>query len=378
MAEPGPRLRGVLLGLAAVLAAGGFLLFGSAPDPEDVAAAGDSVLRAVEVQRVGALPLRPRAEVAAVLEPRRSVKIFAETRGPVLAVGAEALDRVESGRMLVRIDPLEAEVAVERARANVARSQSELSLAGAELERQESLTKRGVSSNADLDSAENAEKVAVAVLRQARAELQQAEDDLAKKTVIAPFDGVLRSFRVEQGEYVQPGQELGELLDLATARARLGLSDLEVVAVRAGQAAELRLEALPREIFRGEVLRVGAASDPETRKFPVEVEFANPEARLLPGMVGVVSLDLADPVPRTVVPREATVGEFGLRFVWVIEASGDELVARRRRVQVRSIPFRPADFEVIEGLGEGEVIALSFVRQLREGERVRRKGSGPR
>ncbi len=377
-AERPSRLRMAMLAAAGLLGVGGFLLFAAAPEPETLEAAGDAVLRTVETRRVRAEPIRSRGEVAALLEPRRSVRLFAETRGPVIEVGAEALDRVEADLVLVRVDPLEAEVAVERARANVARSESERALAKAELARQRSLTKRGVASDADLDSAENAGKVAEAVLRQARAELQQAEDDLAKKTIVAPFDGVLRSFDVEEGEYVQPGQELGELIDLTTARARIGVSDRQVVALRPGQSVELTVEARPREVFRGEVLRVGAAFDRDTRKFPVEVEFPNPDGRLLPGMVGSVSLEVGEAGPRTVVPREATIDEFGLRFVWVVEQGEEGLVVSRRRIQVQPIPFRPADFEVVDGLAEGEEIALSAVRQLREGERVRRNGSGPR
>jgi membrane fusion protein (multidrug efflux system) len=379
MAEGASRLRTVLLATAGLLGAGGLALFAAAPEPADVAPEGEAaVLRRVETQRVEPVPLRARAEVAGVVDARRSVRLFAETRGPVLEVGAEELDRVAEGQLLVRIDPLEAEVAVERARADVARSESELALAGSELERQRSLRQRGVSSDADLEAAENARKVAAAVLRQARAELKQAEDDLDKKAIAAPFAGVLRSFQVEAGEYVQPGQEIGELLDLSTARATIGVSDREVVAVRAGQAAELRVEAFPGEVFRGQVQRVGGAFDRATRKFPVEVEVPNPGGRLLPGMVGSVALELGEPEPRLVIPRESAVDEFGLRFVWVLEPDGGRLVAHRRRVLVRGIPFQPRDFEVVEGLSEGEEIALTALRQLREGENVARSGDAPR
>jgi hypothetical protein len=78
------------------------------------------------------------------------------------------------------------------------------------------------------------------------------------------------------------------------------------------------------------------------------------------------------------------VEEFGLRFVWVIEQEepaeeeGGALVARRRRVGVRALPFRPAEFEVLSGVAEGEEIALTGTRQLRDGERVRRNGIPPR
>jgi len=111
-------LKWVLIGLAALLAVGGLLLDSTAPEAEQIAALGEDVaLREVAVLRVRSEPVRSRKQVAGVLEPRRTVLLFGETRGPVVAVGAEEFDRVEAGRVLVEIDPLLAEVAVERASA---------------------------------------------------------------------------------------------------------------------------------------------------------------------------------------------------------------------------------------------------------------------
>jgi membrane fusion protein (multidrug efflux system) len=383
MADAAPRrssLRASLIAAATALVAAGALLFGLAPEPERVTAAGDgAALRSVATQRVRRLAIRSRVEVSGVLEARRSVQIFAETRGPVIAVGAEELDRVDAGGLLVEIDPLLAEVAVERAEAAIARNTSEVALARSNLERQRSLADRGAASTSEFDDAVNAEKVAAAALRESRAELKRARDDLTKKKIVARFSGVLRSFSVEVGEYVSAGQRLGELLDLSTARVQIGLSDREVVAVRAGHPATVRVEAYAGETFDGEILRVGAAADVVSKKFPVEIELPNPDARLLPGMVATVILDLGEAELRTVIPRDATLDEFGLRFVWVVErdASDGDWVARRRRVAVRPLPFRPGEFEVLSGLAEGEEIAITGMRQLRDGERVRRGAVEP-
>ncbi len=375
MPERRASLQLALIGCAIALVVGGVILFHTAPEAVRVSTADeDARLRAVATRVLRLVPVRSRAEVAGVLEARRSVQIFAETRGSVLEVGADELDRVEAGQLLVKIDPLLAEVAVERAAATVARNRSELALASSNLARRRLLAKRSVTSDADLEDAENAEKVAVAVLRQSRADLTQARDDLTKKTITASFAGVLRSFQVEVGEYVGEGQKLGELLDLGTARVILGLSDRQVVAVQAGQRVTVAVEAYPEERFDGSILRVGAASDAVSRKFPVEVEIPNGERRLLPGMVARVFLDLDQPQPRAVIPREATVDEFGLRFVYRIEEQSGILVARRRRVSVRALPFRPGEFEVLSGLAEGDEIALTATRQLRDGERIRRNG----
>jgi membrane fusion protein (multidrug efflux system) len=381
MSAPGDRrsrLRPALLGAAAALFIVGTALFVLAPDPDRVATAEEgTMLPQVETHLVRAELVRSRIEIAGVLEARRSVQLFAETRGPVVQVGAEELDRVVHNQLLLQIDPLLAEVAVERAEAAVARGESELALAQSNLARVGTLAERGVASSSALEDAENAEKVAAAALREARAERVRARDDLAKKTIGAPFNGVLRSFPVEVGEYVHAGEQLGELLDLDTARTTIGLSDQEVVAVRAGQDARVLIEAYPDEVFEGRVLRVGAASDTVTKKFPVEVEVPNPDRRLLPGMVARVVLDLGEGRPRTVIPRDATVDEYGLRFVWVVAPAdgGSGRVVQQRRIAVRPVPFRPGEYEVISGLSEGEEIAVTRIRRLREGERVAPKGN---
>jgi len=374
-------LRWILLGIAALLFAGGLLLDATAPEAERLAPLGaEQTLRQVRILRVSPTPVRPRAEVAGVLEPRRTVLLFSETQGAVTAVGAEALDAVEAGEVLVEIDPLLAEVAVERARAAVTRSRSDLELARANRERRSSLADRGVASTAALEDAQNAEAVAAAALREARAQLTSAHDELAKKVIRAPFAGTLRTFEVEAGEYVRVGQPLGELLDASTARITVGLSDLDVVAVAPDQPADVRVEAYPGEVFAGTVLRVGRASDAATRKFPVEVEIGNDSGRLLPGMVGTVSLELGTAAPLLLIPRDATVEEFGVRSVYVIEPTGTGdaagFVARRRPVQVRHVPFRPAELEVTRGLAPGETIAVTATRQLRDGEAVRIASAG--
>lgn len=367
-------LRWSLLGATALLVVVGLLLDATAPEPEALAPAGeDRVLPEVTAIRVAAVPVVARTRVSGVLEPRRSVQIFAETRGPVIAIGAEALDRVTAGLALVEIDPLQAEVAVERAGAAVTRAESELALAMSNFDRRSSLAERGVTSTSVLEDAENSRKVGTAVQRDAIAELKRARDDLAKKTIRAPFDGVLRSFDVDVGEYVGEGQKLGELLDTRTARVTIGLRDRDVVAVAPGQTVEVRVEAYGGETFEGTVLRVGAASDEETGKFPVEVEIPNDAGRLLPGMVASVTLEFSEAGERMLIPRDAAMLEFGLHSVFVVEAErgGGVAVAKRRRVELRSLPFRPAELEVVSGLEPGQRVVVSGVRQLRDGDAVR-------
>lgn len=372
----GPRA--IFLAVGFGLFAAGLGLFASAPQQERTQAAVGTAAREVATRRVEEVRVKPRASFSAVLEARRTVELYAETQGPVLALGAEELDRVAEGQVVVRIDPVLAQVELERAQASLARAVSELALADSNLARRRELAARKVLSDSVLEDAENRQRVAAAAVREARALVRRAREDLDNKTVRAPFAGELRHLPVEVGEYVREGQVLGELVDLSTARMKIGVADREVVALRPDQPVTLAVEAWAGERFAGRVLRVGSSADAETRRFPVEIEVDNPDRRLLPGMVGNVVVDLGEPALRTLVPREATLEEFGLRFVWVIEALEGGLVARQRRVVVRPIPFHPEDFEVVEGLAAGEEIAVTGVRELRDGEPVKRAAAAGR
>lgn len=372
-----PRV--AMLLVAGALAVVGAVLFATAPDPGgEVDATTSAAAAAVEViaVEIRAEPLERLVQKDAVIEARRRLELISETRGRVIALGADELDPVAAGQVLVRVDPTLAESAVERAEAAVARAESELDLAKRNLTRWGELAERDAGSLSRRDDAVNAERVARANLRDANAQRLEAGDQLAKKTIAAPFAGVLSLLPVEIGEVLQEGKTLGELLDVSTARLVVGLGDREIALIEVDHAVEVEVAALPGETLRGKVLRVGAAADELTKKFPVEVELPNPERRLLPGMVASVLLRLGSAVPAKLIPRDVSVEQHGLHFVYVLErGDGDGVFrARRRQVEVRPVPFRPADYEVVGGLEAGERIAGSRVRDLRDGDLVRLGG----
>lgn len=368
------RARWLFMGAAALLLTAAAGLNVCAPKPQTKAAAGaDATAVAVRAQLIEARPLLRTTRLSGVIEARRRVELFAEVGGRVIEVGAEDLDRAEKEQLLVQMDPLLTEVAVERAEAAVQRSESELALAESERKRFENLATRDAASASRRDQAVNGQKVAAANLREARANLAEARDQLGKKTLRAPFTGVLQGFAVEVGEFLRAGDPVGELLDLETARIELGVTDREVVDLSAGAKVEVALEAYPDEPFEGTVLRVAAAADMTSRKFPVEIELANPERRILPGMIARVSLGLGEPGPVRAVPRDAVLDQFGVRFVYMITEGEEGLVATRRRVEVRDIPFRPEQLELVSGLEDGDRIAVQGLHDLRDGARVRIK-----
>jgi len=145
------------------------------------------------------------------------------------------------------------------------------------------------------------------------------------------------------------------------------VTDHEIVALAAGDPVGFEVGVYPNRHFEGKIRRLGSALDPETRKFPVEVEADNPDGVLLSGMVARVSTEIGNEEPVIRIPRQAVIEEFGLHYVFVLAAQDDSLIARRRQVRVRAVPFQPAELQVIEGIEEGQQIAASDVRGLSDG-----------
>ncbi|MDG2335047.1 MAG: efflux RND transporter periplasmic adaptor subunit [Myxococcota bacterium] len=370
--EPsGSGLKIALLALAAAGVAAGLLLRATAPDPEALPPAAAQV-PVLETYRLEALPFQPRTSITGLLEARREVEIFAETAGRVTQVGADEFDGVSADQVLVRMDPLLAKVAVNRAEAAVARAQSLGLLARAQLKRNQGLAEVNVSSRAALDEAENSARQARAARLESDAALAEARDWVNKTVISAPFGGILRDFSVEAGEYLRPGERVAELLDVNALRIRIALTDRQIVALVPGVEAELQVDARPGELFRGRVVAVSGSADARSRKFPVLVEIDNSEKRLMPGMVARVTLNLGDRRSLMALPLDAVLAEFGLSYAFVVVSDGEGgWQTQKRRIETRPIAFRPTEIEVSAGLAEGELIALSSIRQLEDGMAVR-------
>lgn len=365
-------------GLAGV--AGASLAFCPAPggvSPEaarrDVAAG----LVQVEARAVRAETVRLEADLAAVLGPARSVRIAAEVEGRVVEVPVDEHTEVDAGELLVQVERSLLEAAAARAEAAVGRAQANYQLAQLELERQRGLADRRVGSEAELDRARSTERARLAELREAEAARDDARVRLAKASIRAPFAGVVSRLDLEPGSYLRPGDFVAELLDLAEIEIEVGLTDRQVVEVRAGDAVALEVDVFPGERFDGAVERVGRAPHAETQKYPVQVRVSNTARRLLPGMLGRVRFELGAARRAIRIPRRATQREYDLDYVFVLDGRPDAPVAVRRRIVARPVPFRPDLIEVAEGLREGERIATSGVRDLRDGLAVRVRPARP-
>ena len=328
----------------------------------------------IKARSVRSAPLPRTAEVTAVLEAVRHVTLVAEVEGRVVEVVAEEHSPVELDAPLVRLESGFLEAASLRQEGALQRARANHELARIELKRQRGLARQKVSSKADLDRAVNTERARLGDVREAKAVLADAKLRLAKAEIRAPFAGIVERMDVELGAYLRVGERVADVLDLDEIEIEVGLTDHEVVALAVGDAATLRVDVWADEEFAGVVTGVARAVHPVSQKYPVQVRVPNPGHRLLPGMLGRVRLQLGEGVAAIRIPRSAAQSEFELSYVFVVEEVDGGSVVVRRPVSLRRVPFRPDLVEVLSGLQDGDRVAVSRIRELRDGLPVRVKG----
>jgi membrane fusion protein, heavy metal efflux system len=151
-----------------------------------------------------------------------------------------------------------------------------------------------------------------------RVESRQAGDPPPVVALRAPIAGTVTDLAVHLGDPVEPASALIEIADLSSVDAVARVPEASVGRLRLGARARVRLAAFPDETFVGELVRLGAAADPETGTLAAHFRLANPEGRLRPGLRAEFAIVVSSRAEVLSVPREAVQGEgVGPRHVFV-------------------------------------------------------------
>ena len=374
----------ILLPIAIVITGllGAAALVATRPDVET--SSPEALARLVRVVDVTPETVQLRVTTHGTVAPRTESDLVPEVSGPIVWVSPSFTSGgfFEENDPLVRIDPLDYRVALELARANLARAESELERERKELERQQNLAREKIASPAKLDMAVTAERVARATLRQARANLEKAERDLERTEIRAPFTGRVRERTADVGEFVNRGTPMARLYATDFAEIRLPVPDEELAfldlplwyreegAGAEGAAVELRADFAGAEhTWEGRVVRTEGEIDPKTRMVHVIARVADPYRRsgdrppLAVGLFVEAQILGREAEGVVVVPRAAMRGADQL----LVADAEDRL--RFRRTQV----LRTGRDEVVirSGLEPGDRVIVSSVEAAVDGMKVR-------
>jgi membrane fusion protein (multidrug efflux system) len=326
-----------------------------------VATTGAGAPASVEVVSVKTARLQDDAQAVGSLRSRQSVTLKPETAGRVSRIAFADGAAVRRGQLLVQLDDT-------LQRAELSQAQAQLSIARANLKRNEELLAQNFVAARVVDESR-------AALQVAEAQVDLAQARLQRMRITAPFDGTLGLRSINLGQYVKDGDELVNLEDTSKLTVDFRLPERYQNRLAPGQGVQVQLDALPGKRYDAKVIAIDPLLDANGRSISVRAEMPSvPGDGLRPGMFARVLIVFSVNDRALVVPEEALVPQGGRQFVFVLDEQGQGDARKRvsRRVEVELGVRRGAEVQITQGLKEGDTVVVAGQQRLqRDGTAVR-------
>ena len=295
---------------------------------------------------------RTRIEAVGTARAVRSVELYPEAAGEVVAVHFTPGQRVAEGEVLLELDARDQRLALELAEVRLAEAERLLDRYTASEARGEAIV-----AATEIDTARSAAEAA-------RIERDRARVALENRTVRAPFGGVVGLTDVDAGDRIDPTMLIANMDDRSTLLVSFPVPEAFVGRLSPGEPIEIETWTLGRRNARGTVVDTDSRIDPVSRAFTARAEVPNPDDALRPGMSFRVGLELVgDRWPS--VPEVSLLWGADGPYVWVVEEG------RARRVDVAVVQRKQGRVLVDGRIAPGTPIVAEGVQRMRADLRVR-------
>jgi HlyD family secretion protein len=389
------------------------------------------------------------------IKPKKSVNISSNAMGRIVSMPVREGDHVKEGDLLIRLESIQteadvksaeamldaaqsetegmaaqlrsAEAAVVSAKADIKRAEAELTRTKQTFERNQKLLKDGLISpdqferfNSDYDVAvislnaanarllqseaqaaqvKNQGEQSLIRIAQQRASLVRAKDSLSKTTIMSPLDGIITYLPVNEGEIAiigmqnQPGTVLMTIADLSVITAEVRVDETDIVNVRIGQEAKIKVDALGDKTLMGHVSEVGNSAlnksgtatgnnngAQEAKDFKVVITLDDPPKELRPGLSCTATIVTATAKQVLSIPIQAlTIREFDNPDKTIKKKIEKEGVFTIKNGIALFHPVKTGitgttDIEILEGLTtEDEIISGPYqvLRTIKDNDKVK-------
>ncbi len=291
----------------------------------------------------------------------QGVTVSADLPGIVDEIDFESGKTVRQGAVLARLD-------TRQERAQLAAAEAQLKLARLSFDRLGGLRDKGIVAQADYDKA-------AADQSEAEAKVGEIKATIERKTIRAPFTGVLGIRQANLGQYLAAGDKIVPLQSLDPIYVNFSIPQQDVTRIRRGAAVRVRTDksAGPQAVLMGTVSAVDSVVDPATRNVQVQATLANPDGKLRPGMFVEAEALVGASTRVTPLPASAiSYAPYG-DSVFVVTDVKTPKGGTVRGVQQQFVKLgrsRGDQVAVVSGVKEGQEVVTSGVFKLRNGAAV--------
>lgn len=297
-------------------------------------------------------------ELQGNVKTKQNVLIYPEMPGTLQRVYVKDGQRVRKGQLLATIDDggMGSQVSQLRTQAELAKTT---------FERQKRLWDQKIGSEiqylqakAQYEATENSVK--------------QAESQLGKSTIRAPFSGIIDDVIKDQGTVVSPGpgSEVFRIVNLSDMYIEVDVPETYVGSITSGKEATVYFPVLGDTVHT-KIRQTGNFINPDNRAFTVEIPVPNKKGNVKPNLTAKVSLndyssDKAIVIPQSIISENAE----GDQYVYIAKKSGDENRASVHRQIIATGKTQGSVVEVLTGISDGDELIKEGARSVKDGQNV--------
>jgi membrane fusion protein (multidrug efflux system) len=289
----------------------------------------------------------------------QGVTVSADLPGTVARINFESGKAVREGDVLVELD-------TRQERAQLAAAIAQRDLARTNFKRTQELVKQGVMAQTEFDNTSELQT-------SAEAQVGEIQATIDRKTIRAPFTGVLGLRQVNLGQYLAAGQAIVPLQKLDPIYVNFGVPQQTSAQSMAGRTLRITSDDLPGAKFAGKVTAVDSVISEATRNIEVQATLPNPQGKLRPGMFVQVQVVLGASRDVITLPASAiNYAPYG-DSVFVVTDLTDPKGKKYRGVRQQFVKVdgsRGDQVAVVSGINPGDEVVTSGVFKLRNGAAV--------
>jgi membrane fusion protein (multidrug efflux system) len=285
----------------------------------------------------------------------QGVTVGADLPGTIDKIHFESGQTVHEGDILVELD-------IRQEKAQLANLEAQRDLARIQYGRSEQLSQAGVISKSEYDNAAAQQKAT-------EAQVNDIKAAIARKTIHAPFTGVLGIRQISLGQYLAAGQAIVSLQSVSPIYVNFGVPQQDAQKMKLGRSIRVSTEDLPGVKFNGRITALDSVINEQTRNIQIQATLENPGGKLRPGMFLQVELPLG--VSRDVVPLPASAINYAPSgdSVFVVSDMKDEKTGKMYkgvRQQIVKIDGSKGDqVAIVAGLNPGDEVVSAGTFRLR-------------
>lgn len=304
------------------------------------------------------------------VSPWKTANIAPDASGRVGKIFKKQGDRVQKGDLLAELDTTTLRLQLKQSQAALAVADAGFKDAKLNLSRLETLREKNAISQMQLEKAQLALESADTQRKSAEANLNVIKHTLDNSMMKAPFDGIVTSKNLEEGDMINPMMGMGAnvltLMDLSKVKVILQIPSEDIEKIKVGQSCLIKVTGLDKQEFKGDIYSKNWAADPISKTFKVEVKIENPDITIKAGVFAEVMIRILHKMDVFTLPLSALVDN---QYVVLYEDG------KARTVTVKVGDKNNREVEIIDGLNTGKLVVIEGNYDLKDGSLIALEGA---